>query len=167
MRIDGAVEAFGQNRTAVDRHQAMGTGGGEADLEHIMGAAPGMEYSAAATFAVGVDEVGDGRVEARLPQRFDHEIALPGAVGRKCPVLHGAPAAYAEMRTDRSDAFDARLVDVQEPATIRMSGDGLNLDRLAGQRAGHIDRAVGACGNAIAAMAELADHDAFSHVAPR
>ncbi len=126
-----------------------------------------MEYRPAATLAVGVYQVGDRHVEARRPQRFDHEIALPGAVGRKLPVLHGATAAYTEMWADRSDALGARPVDVQESATIRMSGNGVDLDRLAGQRAGHIDRAVGAWGNAIAAMAELVDHEAFSHVAPR
>jgi len=43
-------------------------------------------------------------------------------------VLHGATAAHTEMRADRSDALGARPIHVQEPATIRMSGDGLRIE---------------------------------------
>jgi len=157
-RIDGAIQALGQNRTAVDRHQAMRAGGGKADLEHVMGAAPGVEYGAVAALAVGVDEVGDRHAEAGLPQRFDHEIALPSAVACEIPVLHGATAAYPEMRTDGDDALGARLADAQQPAAIRMPGDGFDFDRFAGQRAGHIDRASSAGGDAVAAMANLVDY---------
>ena len=38
-------------------------------------------------------------------------------------MLHGAPAADAEMRADRCDAIGARLVDAQEVATVRMAGN--------------------------------------------
>jgi hypothetical protein len=132
-----------------------------------MGAAPGMEYRPAAAFAVSVDEVGDRRLEARLAQGLDDEIALPGTVVRKVPVLHGATSAHTEMRADRSDTFGARSIDVQEPAAIGMSGDGVDFNRFAGQGAGHIDRAIGACGDAVAAVAELLDHEALSHARPR
>jgi hypothetical protein len=116
---------------------------------------------------VRVDELGDRRVEARLPQRFDYEIALPGAVARKVPVLYGATAAYAEMRADGRDALGAWRVDVQKAAAIRMPGDGVDFDRFAGQSAGHIDWAVGAAGDAVTAMPELLDDEALSHVRPR
>jgi hypothetical protein len=82
-------------------------------------------------------------------------------------MLYGATSAYAEMRTDRSDTFAARPVDVEQPAPIRMPGDGLDLDRLAGQGAGHVDRAVGAGGDAVAVVTELVNHKAFSHAGPR
>ena len=89
-----------------------------------------------------VDELSDRRVEARLPHRFDDEIALPGAVARKVPVLHGATAAYGEMRADGSDALAARRVDVQEAAAIRMPGDGVDFDPFhrAGRRAHRLGR---------------------------
>jgi len=54
-----------------------------------------------------IDEFADRRVEARLPQRFDHQVALPCAVMRLVPMLHGAAAAHAKMRTDRRDARGA------------------------------------------------------------
>ena len=78
--VERAVEAFGQNRTAVDRDHVMRARGGKPDLEHVMGAAPGVEYGAAAAFAVRVDEIGDRRIEPGLPQRLDDEIALPRAI---------------------------------------------------------------------------------------
>ena len=68
-----------------------------------MRAPPGVEYRPSAALAVGVDELSDRRVEASLPQRFDDEFALPGAVARKVPVLHGTTAAHAEMRADGRD----------------------------------------------------------------
>jgi hypothetical protein len=145
----------------------MRTRGGKADLEHLMRAPPGVEYRPAAALAVRVDEFGDRRVEARLPQRFDDEIALPGAVARKVPVLYGATAAYAEMRADGRDALGAWRVDVQETAAIWMPGDRVDFDRFTGQGAGHIDWAVGAAGDAGTAMPELLDDEALSHVRPR
>ena len=66
--VDRAVEAFGQDRTAVDRDDVVRARGGEADLKHVMRAAPGMEHGPAAALAMRVDEIGDRRVEAGLAQ---------------------------------------------------------------------------------------------------
>ena len=129
-----------QDRAAVDRNQMVGTRRRKADLEHIVRAAPGMKYGAAAAVAMGIDQLGDRRVEPGLAQRLDDEIALPGAIAGGVPVLHGAAAAHAEMRANRRDALRARRVDVQKPPPVGMAGDVLDLDRFAGQRAGNIDR---------------------------
>jgi hypothetical protein len=67
-------------------------------------------------------------------------------------MLHGATAAHAEMRTDGSDAFGARLVDVQQAAPIRMPSYGIDFDRFTGQGVGDVDRAIGAAGDAVTAM---------------
>ena len=106
-------------------------------------AAPGMEHGAAAAFAVGIDEVVDRRIDAGLRQRVDHERALPVAVTRRRPMLHGAAAAGAEMRTDRRDALGARVLDPHQMAAVGMAGPGVDLDGLAGQRVGHEDRPAG------------------------
>ena len=90
-------------------------------------------------------------------QRFDDELALPGAVGGERPVLHGAAAADAEMRADRSDALGARRVDVQEVAAIGMARRRRRPrpSRPAGRRARRLGRRR--VGDAVAAMAERVD----------
>jgi hypothetical protein len=45
----------------------MGAGGRKADFEDVMDAAPGMENGAAAAVAMGVDQVGDRRLDIDLP----------------------------------------------------------------------------------------------------
>ncbi len=142
--------------------------GGEADFEHVMAAAPGMENGAAAALAMGVDEVGDRRVEAGLPQRLDNEIALPGAI-----VLGVSSAARRSRRKRRNAGRSARCaralgcVDAQQMPPVGMARHGLDLDGFAGQRAGHVDRLGAAVGDAVAAMAEPVDHQPLNHARPR
>ena len=126
-----------------------------------------MEHRAAAAFAVCVDELGDRKIQSRVTQCLDHEIALPGPVTGKFQVLHGAAAAYAEMRADRCDALCARSFDAKEPAPVRMARDRFHLDRFAGQRSGDVDHADGAIGDAVAAMAEPGDRKLLNHAPPR
>ena len=145
----------------------MRAGRRETDLEHIVGAAAGVKDDAAAAVAMRVDEIGDRRINARLAQRIDREIALPGPVSRRLPMLHGAAAANAEMRTDRRDALRARLLDAQKLPAVGMARYALHLDGLAGQRGRHENRTLGAVGHAIAAMADAVDHEMLNHVAPR
>ena len=82
-------------------------------------------------------------------------------------MLHGAAAADAEMRADRRDALRTRTLDLQEPAPVGMPCDLIDFDRLAGQRAGHVDRAGGTVGDAVAAMAQPGDQQPFNHAPPR
>ncbi len=96
-----------------------------------MGTNPCMKHGAAAAFAVGVDEVIDRRGDAGLRQSGDHEVALPGAIGRRAPMLHRAAAAHAEMRADRRNALGARLLDLQQMSAVGIAGRRINLNALA------------------------------------
>ena len=62
----------------------------------------------------------------------DHEVALPGAIALGVPVLDGAAAADAEMRTERRDPLRACAFDLEQaPAVGMMAGDRRDLDGLA------------------------------------
>ena len=126
--VERAVEALGQDRTAVDRDHMMRPRRGEADFEHVVGAAPGMKHGAAAAVAMGVDQLGDRRVDAGLAERIDDEAAFPGAVGSGRPMLQRAAAADAEVRADRRDALGARYFDGEELAAVGMAGPILDFD---------------------------------------
>ena len=82
-------------------------------------------------------------------------------------MLHGAAAADAEMRADRRDALGARRVDAKQLPPVGMAGNALDLDRLAGQRAEHVNRLRAALDDTVAAMAEPIDHEALNHARPR
>ena len=75
-----------------------------------------------------------------LRQRRDDEIAFPGAIGRLRPMLDGAAAADAEMRTERRDALGRAASSTR--SRCRRSGwpgTRFGLDRLARQRVGNKD----------------------------
>ena len=57
--------------------------------------------------------------------------------------------------------------DVNQTPPVGVAGPPVDLDRLAGQRAGNVDRAAGAVGDAVAAMAEPIDHQPLNHARPR
>ena len=119
-RLDRAVEPGREDGAAVDRHHVMRPERGEADLEHVVCAAPRVEYGAPASLAVGVDEIVDRRVEPGLRQRLDDQLALPGAIARRGQCWSAQPPQIAEMRADRRDAVGARDVDLDRDA--RRSG---------------------------------------------
>ena len=130
-----------------------------------MGAASGVQNGPPPALAMGVDQIADRRFEPGLLQRSDNEAALPGTISKefRLPVLDGAAAAHAEMRTDRRDALRARRLDAQEMTPVGMAGDRLDLDRFSRQRARHIDRAVRARSDPVAAVADMFDHELFGH----
>ncbi len=163
--LDRAIEAGRKNRAAVDPDHVVRAQRGKADFENFARAAARMQHGAAAAVAVGVDQVADRRIEPGLAQRLDHQAALPGAVGRRRPVLHGAAAAGAEMRTDRRDALGARRVDGDQMTAVGMARPRFDLDGLARQRVGHVDRTGRRLRDAVAAMADLGDEEALHHAA--
>ena len=70
--LDDSGKAGREDRAAVDRHDAMGLARGKADLQHVMGGAAGVQHDAAASCAMGVDEVVDLGRDAGLAQGIDH-----------------------------------------------------------------------------------------------
>ena len=138
--LERAIEAFGQDRAAIDGDEVMRARGGKADLEHVMGAAARVKDDAAAAFAMGVDEIGDRRVDRRPAATRSPRDRASRRGRRARPVLQGAAAANAEMRADRRDAVRARCLDGDQRAPVGMAGHGFDLDGLARQRAGDINR---------------------------
>ena len=65
--VDDAVEAGRQNRTAVDRHDAVGAECSKAHFENVVGAAAGMKHAAPAALAMGVDRRSPTAVGAAMP----------------------------------------------------------------------------------------------------
>lgn len=61
------------------------------------------------------------------------------------------------MRTDRRDALGVGLLDPQQMTPIGMALPPFDLHNFARERVRNIDRATGARGNAIAAVAETLD----------
>jgi uncharacterized protein (DUF2235 family) len=138
--VDEAVKTGRQDRASIDRNDPVGMQRSEADFQNIAGAAPRVQYGAAAALAVGIDEVGDGRRDAGVTELRRHCLALPGAIRRRVPMLERAAAAHAEVWADRRDARGARRLDAQEVAPVRMAGPGIDLNDFARQRIRHIDR---------------------------
>src|SRR3954452_21585059 len=122
-----------------------------------------MKYGAAASLAVRVDKVAYRGVEPGLAQRLDNETAFPLAIARKIPVLGLAPAAHAKVRAYRCDPLRAFALDTQQMAAVGMPGKCLYLHCFAGKRVRNKQRPVRRIGNAIAAMADARDDEAFNH----
>jgi hypothetical protein len=80
-------------------------------------------------------------------------------------VLHRAAAALAKMRTDRLDPLRTRVLDAQEMAPVRVARNALDLDGLARERVRDVERAAIPFGDAVAAVAEIDDGEAFGHAA--
>ena len=66
-----------QNRAFVNGNDVVRARRCEADLENIMGAEPGVQHSAPAACAVGVDQIANGRHNICLGHCFHHQRAFP------------------------------------------------------------------------------------------
>ena len=83
-------------------------------------------------------------------------------------MLDGAAATDAEMRTERLDPFRACDIHREQLAAVgMMAQDVIDLDCLAAERVGHIDRFSGIEADAVAAMPDVIDPDALNHGGPR
>ncbi len=133
-----------------------------------MRAHPGVQRDPPPAASVGVEQRIDLAVEFGLRQRLDHEIALPGAVALRFPVLDRAAAANPEMLAKRRDPLGARLLDREQAPAVGMTArHGGDLDRLAAQRVRHIDILSAGQRDAVAEMADMIDEKAFNHGARR
>ena len=149
--LDRAIEARREDGAAVDGHHGMSSQCGETDLQHVARSAPCVEYDAAASFAVAVDQILDRCVEPGLRQGLGDQSPFPVAIACRGQVLERAAATDSEMRTDRRDAVGAGDIDPYEVAAIGVAVPGVDLHRLARQRVGHITCARGRVRDAIAA----------------
>jgi hypothetical protein len=129
----------------------MGPERGKPNLEHVTRAAPGVEYGAAASLAVGVDQVINGHVEPGSLEGRDDQSAFPIAIARSRQMLKRAAAANSEMRADRRNAVGARDIHLGETATIGVTRPGLDFGGLARQRIGYVDGARFGIGDTVAA----------------
>src|SRR5579871_4498900 len=143
----------------------MRIGGGEADLEHVVGAEPRVQGDAAAARTMGVDQRRYHDVELRLLQRLHDKSMLPGTIAIRLPMLDRAAATDAEMRAEGRNPFGTRYIDCDEPPPVGMAVHVLDLDRLATQRIGHVDHLTGCERHTVAAMADVIDEEPFNHVA--
>ena len=152
----------------VDRNDLMRAEGGEANLQHVMAAASGMQHHAPSAFAMGVDQLADRCADAGLNfDRLDDQVTLPRAILRFAPMLRGAAAADAEMWAERRDAVRARCFDMQEMPPVGMARNRVDLYCLARERIRHEDRAIRRLRYAVAAMADAIDNEFFSHGLPK
>jgi hypothetical protein len=127
---------------------------GKPNLEHVARAAPGVEYGAAATVAVSVDQLINRCIEPSSRQGRNDQSTFPIAIARSRQMLKRATAANSEMRADRRNAVGARNVDLGEMAAIGVARPGLDLGGLARQRIGHVERARFRIGDTVAARAQ-------------
>jgi hypothetical protein len=159
----GASQSGRENGAIVDRDNVVRARGCETDLQKIMGPTPRMKYRTAPTRAVRVNQVCDRRDDIRLRQCLGHKRTLPEVVFGKRPVLQSAATTAAEMLADRTSAFVAGFIDMQEMTPVRMARDVPHRDGFTGKGIGHVDHAIGSIGDAVAAMAKPRDCELFSH----
>ena len=104
-RAPAPAPGSGRSATIVMRAQR-----GEADLEHVVRAAPRMQHRAPAALAVRVDQIVDRRVESRpAPAPRPPDRASRRDMRRRAQCCSAQPPQIAEMRADRRDALGARL----------------------------------------------------------
>ena len=119
------------------------------------------------TEAMGIDQRIHFTVELCLRQRLDDDIAFPCAVALGLPMLDRASAADSEMRAKWRDPLRACTLDLQQAPAVGMAGHGRNLDGLAAKRVRHIHGLSAGKGDAVAAMTDVIDDEAFNHGARR
>ena len=166
-RIERAAQAGVENRAAVDGNDVVRTCRRKSDLEHVMGAHTRVQGNPPATAAMGIDQGVYLAGEPRLRQRLDHDIAFPGAITLRLPVLNRATAADCKMRTKWRDPLRAGALDREQPPAVGMAGYGSNLDRLAAERVRHVYGLSVHKADAVAVMRNVIDDETFSHGARR
>src|SRR3954468_3481680 len=93
-----------------------------------------MHGDAAASGAMGVDQLIDRTFDSCGGEGIHHDLPLPGAIGRWLPVLYGAAAAGAEISAERQDPLRAGDCDAEQRRTVGLAGDRLGFDGLISQR---------------------------------
>ena len=116
---------------------------------------------------MGIDQRRHFASELRLRQCLDHDIAFPGAVAFGLPVLDRASPADCKMLAKWRDPLRACTLDLQQAPAVGMIRHGVNLDGLARERIWHVYRLSVGERDAVAAMPDVIDDEAFNHGARR
>src|SRR4051794_17348625 len=103
----------------VDVHDQVAIGGSKADTQFAIPASR-MEGDAAASSTMGVDQVIDRAFDPSMGEGIDHDLPLPGAIGRWMPVLDRAAAASAEIPAERCNPLCACRFDADQRTTVGM-----------------------------------------------
>ena len=122
-----------------------------------------MQHRAPPAVAMRIDQVRNGCIDAGLRQCRDHKIAFPGPVWRVRPMLGGAAAANAEMRTKGSDAIRRGRLHAQKIAPVGMARHGFGVHRFVRQGVGNKDIPVRRDGDAVGAMTHMCNDKPFAH----
>ena len=162
-RIKRAAQAGIEDRAILDRDNRVAVGRGKTGAQRAVAIASGMDGDAAAAGAVGIDEVVDFAGDAGMPERIDHDPALPGAIGLGLPVLDGAAAAGAEIPAERRDPLRAGVLDAQQLPALGIADRRFDVDGLAVQRVRYEHGVAAAESDAVAAVADVIDGEAFNH----
>ena len=161
--LDRSGERWREDGAAVDRHHVMGLERGKPNLDHVTRAHSRVKCRAAASLAMGVDQLVDRRVEARSRHRGDDQSAFPIAVARRRQMLERAAAANPKMWADRRDAVGAGDIDLDQLAAVGVAGPSFDFGGFTRQRIGHVDGARGRVGDAVAARAEPGNLELLHH----
>jgi hypothetical protein len=156
-----------EDRTILDSDDLVAVGGGKTDAQFAVAATPRMHGDAAAAGAMGIDEIIDRACDAGVRQCIDHDLAFTGAIGIHLPVLDGAAAANPKIAAERRDPLWAGLLDAHQMPAVGMIGHRFGLDGLAAERVGHEHGRAVSKGDAVAAVTDVIDGQAFNHGARR
>ncbi len=155
--VERAVQGRIENRTVVDRDDGVAAGRGKPDAPFAIAAATGVDGDAPPAGAVRIDEKVDLAFDAGMCQRIDHDLAFPGAIGLRLPMLDGAAAASAKVSAERRNPLRAGAIDAQQAPAIRVAGHRRDFDGFAIQRVRHEYALAVSQGDAVAAMADMID----------
>ena len=162
--VKSMVHGGGQHGTTIDRHNVVSPIRRKPHLEHVVRLATGMEHRASTTVPMGIHKIVEGRVNFGLCQRIVDEAAFPRAIVLWRQVLHGAAATDSKMSADRREALRAPHNNPHHVPPVVVTRERLDLDGLAWQRIGHVERAGRRIGNTVAAMSEAIDDEEFGHI---
>ena len=112
---------------------------------------------------MSVDQFIDRAFDAGMPERIDHDSALPRAIGLRLPVLNRTTAAAAEISAERRDPLRAGVLDLHQLPAVGMTIYRVDVDALAAERIGHEHGLAAGKGNAVAAVADMIDIEALNH----
>jgi hypothetical protein len=116
---------------------------------------------------MSVDEVIDRALDIGMSQDIDDDLSFPRAIGFWLPMLNGAAATRAEIRTKRFDPLGTGTIDAHKLPAIGVARQYTGFDGLAAERVRYKYSLAFDERDTIAAMADVIDGEEFSHAGHR